>query len=214
MVGWRSRIAVVTVALVASCFWARAGGELAAAYAPVVPDPIECTVTPRPTEELLGLITTDAASQPTYQEVAYPTLLHDTPSDPAVVEEITATARELTACLNAGDPRRTYALYSDEAVRQGVAIEPEEVEISPVPLPEAERIALLDVSYVRPFADGRVGAVLVIDDPAAAAPAESFFVIFARTGERWVLDDFPAPYVVEAESSVRRISPGDATPAP
>jgi len=163
---------------------------------------------------LLALISSQGSSQRTERQVAYPTLLHDAPSEPAIVEEITATVRELIACLNAGDPRRTYALYSDEAVRRGADVSSEDIEAPPSPLPEAERSAFLDVSYVRPFDDGRVGAVLVIDTPAAPAPAESFFAIFARVDGRWVLDDLPDPYVVEAEGSVRRVSPDDATPAP
>lgn len=214
MVGWRPAIAAGTLAFFVACFGAGASDEQAAADGRQVPDPAECKVAPRSAEQLLELIRSEEASRRTRQEVAYPILLYDAPSDPPVVEEITATARELIACLNAGDPRRAYALYSDQFVRRGADLLPEDVDGPPAPLPDSERVALLEVSYVRPFEDGRVGAVLVIDDPQAPAPAESFFAIFAWNGGHWVLDDLPDPYAVEVEGSVRRVSPDDATPAP
>jgi len=70
---------------------------------------------------------------------------------------------------------------------------------------------LLGVYYVRPFSDGRVGAVLVVDDPAAPSPAEPIFAVFVHDGTRWILDATPRIFVLEEESSVRLI---EATPSP
>jgi len=57
--------------------------------------------------------------------------------------------------------------------------------------PPAERVTLLDVVYVREYPDGRVGAVVVIDDPLAPSPAEPYFFVFIREGDRWLFDEWP-----------------------
>ena len=156
----------------------------------VVPDPSECEVVPRPTDELLALAGSPTPRSRTEEPAATPAALQtDAAVDAAVVEEIAATTRELVACLNAGDLRRAYALWTDDLLREGGGIEPEEILAEPEALPERERTAFLAVTYVRPLADGRVGAALVIDDPQTSSPADVSFGIFERVGDRWLLDE-------------------------
>jgi hypothetical protein len=40
------------------------------------------------------------------------------PADPATMAAVTATIREFVACDNAGDPRRQFAFYTDNVLRE------------------------------------------------------------------------------------------------
>lgn len=166
----------------------------------------------RPADNLLALIDSDRGDRDSAQTL--PTLLHDAPVAPSIIEGITATARELAACTNAGDPRRLYALFSDDLIRAGVDLEPTTVEAAPVPRPPDESMAFLGVFYVRQLADGRAGAVVVFDDPRAPSPAEAFYWIFTPVGNRWIFDEFPDPFITEVETNVRQVRRAEATPEP
>jgi hypothetical protein len=116
---------------------------------------------------------------------------------------ITVTARELVACSNAGDILRRLALYSDDRLRVAYPDGPtralEMIAESPLPLAEAERVALVSVEDVRQLADGRVSARVTVDNPAShshdpqtaatASQQEVARLIFIQEAGRWRVDE-------------------------
>ena len=77
---------------------------------------------------------------------------------------------ELVACTNAGDTLRRLALFSDAVIRLSypTGVTPGVAQVlsqEPLPVPEAQRSALLAVENVTSLTDGRVSAVVTIDDP-------------------------------------------------
>ena len=124
-------------------------------------DASECQVEPRASEELeqiAGAAPEDGAeATPAISEIGG---LTGEPADEAVVEGVTATYRELVACLNAGDYLRIYALYTDEYVQRTLAEgeqDIEELEATPA-ADETGSTALVSVGKVRQLDDGRVAA--------------------------------------------------------
>ncbi len=123
--------------------------------------------------------------------------------DEATRAAITATARELVACSNAGDILRRLALYSDDRLRFAYPDGPtralEMIAKSPLPLAEAERVALVSVEDVRQLADGRVSARVTVDNPAShshdpqtaatASQQEVARLIFIQEAGRWRVDE-------------------------
>jgi hypothetical protein len=125
------------------------------------------------------------------------------PADEATRAAITATARELVACSNAGDILRRLALYSDERLRFAYPDGPtralEMIAKSPLPLAEAERVALVRVEDVQQLTDGRVSARVTVDNPAShshdpqtaatASQQEVARLIFIQESGRWRVDE-------------------------
>ena len=104
--------------------------------------------------------------------------------------------REALACLNAGDARRYYALLTDDAIRREVArFGPpppaflDRLDAPPTPLAKNSRIVLLAATDVRALADGRVGALVVQNDPLDPRSEERIVTILARIGDRWLIDE-------------------------
>jgi hypothetical protein len=165
----------------------------AAGSTPIVPDPAECRVAPRSLVSLQALLAPTAATWP--PDVPSEADLPRGPAaDPATVTAITAVARDYIACVNAWDVPRLLALATDDYVRRFVVVEgPITAEgyaemATPSPAEPAWRAALLAVRDARVLPDGRVGAVLVLRHPRPAADSVTLFV-FARSGDRWLLDD-------------------------
>jgi hypothetical protein len=170
---------------------------------PVVPDPAECVVEPRTADEIRDLAASQAApdARPdAASPVARPTTPTSRPANPQTVAGIVATVRQFIACVNAGDELRGYALYTDEFVRTAVFVDAS-LDQPAVPEPPERRVTLLDVVYVREYPDGRVGAVVVIDDPLAPSPAEPYFFVFAKGGDRWLFDEWPATTFLADEAT-------------
>src|SRR5829696_2932394 len=162
------------------------------------PGPAECTVTPRTLDEFNTLAQTPAPVEPPDAASA-----GGEPADEAMRAAVTATARELVACSNAGDILRRLALYSDDRLRFAYPDGPtralEMIAESPLPLAEAERVALVSVDDVRQLPDGRASARVTVDNPAshshdpqAAATAsqqEVARLIFVQEAGRWRVDE-------------------------
>jgi copper transport protein len=162
------------------------------------PGPDECTVAPRTLEEFDAL-----AQTPVPEEPLDSTETAGEPADEATRAAITTTARELVACSNAGDILRRLALYSDERLRFAYPDGPtralEMIAKSPLPLAEADRVALVSVEDVRQLTDGRVSARMTVDNPAshshdprAAATTsqqEVAQLIFIQEAGRWRVDE-------------------------
>ena len=162
-----------------------------------VPGPEECTVPPRTLEEIETLAKTPPAEPPVVSEAG------GEPADEATRAAITATARELVACSNGGDILRRLALYSDDRLRFAYPDGPtralELIAESPLALPLPERVALVRVEDVRYMTNGRVRALVTIDNPAShshdpqtaatASQQEVARLIFIEEAGRWRVDE-------------------------
>ena len=162
------------------------------------PGPDECTVAPRTLQEFETLTQRPAPGEPPDASES-----GGEPVDEATRAAIAGTARELVACSNAGDILRRLALYSDDRLRFAYPDGPtralETIAETPLPLAEAERVALVSVEDLRQLADGRVSALVTVDNPAshshgpqAAATASQLEVarlIFIQEAGRWRIDE-------------------------
>jgi copper transport protein len=162
------------------------------------PGPDECTVSPRTLEEFQTLAQAPAPAEPPDASET-----GGEPVDEATRAAIAGAARELVACSNAGDILRRLALYSDDRLRFAYPDGPtralESIAKSPLPLSEAERVALVSVDDVRQLADGRVSALVTVDNPAShshdpqtaatASQQEVARLIFIQESGRWRIDE-------------------------
>lgn len=184
-----------------------------------VPDASECDIAPRPVSFFEQLIATPPALPPNAdQRFSRPaddlrpwTLPAGNPADAATIEAITATLHEALACLNANDPLRFLANFTDDLVRLFIAIAPLPPEAlpalaaSPVAMPPDMRLGYLTIHDARVLPDGRVAALL--DDYDPTEPPYGLgtdFAIFKMVGDRWLIDSLIEHVVIV----------GEATPAP
>jgi hypothetical protein len=168
-------------------------------------DPVACMVEPRaiPLYEALAYLPNGTATPDDGSERPASTVQTGPPADAGTVATVTATMRELTACQNAGDYRRQFALVTDDYLREFFAVVAEvanDVGMPPAlavltftsgsPRPRAEQvwITLESIADVRTLPDGRVSAVVVIRDPTREPEASSGFVVFEQVNGRWLVD--------------------------
>ena len=168
-----------------------------------VPAPGECRVVPRSLASLQALATPAAgAVAPTASTGT--ALPPGEPADAATVAALTATAREVIACDNAGEALRTLALYSDRYLRQYFAtpdaFTPDRYGAlaTPRPVDPGLQVALVAVRDARLLPDGRAAAVVVVDDPTATGgkTRSTSILFFVEQDGRWLIDG--AVEVVEA----------------
>lgn len=178
-------------------FGARAAQQ-SAPPTPDVPNPSACQVAPRTLqsyEALAGKAGDTAAPAPANQAAYVPPA--GKPADEATVAAVTSTVREALACLNAGDELRYYALVTDNEIRNesaqfGSPTQPFLAKLAQTPVPGKttfQLIALIGVKDVQVLPDGRVGALVVQNDGADPRPEEWVYVIFAKQGDRWLMDE-------------------------
>lgn len=145
---------------------------------PAPVDPAECRMAPRPADDVAAL----AGAPPGFHLTAMRSMMLGTPiasptppaggvpADPAVVTAVTATLRELAACINAGDLQRAASLFTDRAflwVFRGAEEDLSQEEIAeylasiatPTPLPPDRRASLTGDVDVQVLTDGRIVAV-------------------------------------------------------
>ena len=172
----------------------------AAGAFPVTPDPAECRVAPRSLEGMSALSATPGTHAPAgtwpTQVPTEADLPGGPPADPATAAAVAAAARAYVACVNRWDLARLLALATDAYVRRFVAAEgpvtPRWYEELATPQPAGPewRATLLAVRDARVLADGRVGAILVVRHPRPGAESvTTTLFVFARAGDRWLLDD-------------------------
>lgn len=176
-----------------------------------VPNPSECTVTPRSIEGMRAIFQSVAAATPSpgaasASPTAFVPPTGGTPADDATVSAVTAVMREIVACVNAGNIAAAFALQTDnklrgdftEDVSQGLTADDFVNYVtadSASPVPSQNWAPVPTISDVRVLADGRVTARVV--DPQEG----SAFAIFVKQGDRWLLD-------------VLEELPSNATPTP
>ena len=71
------------------------------------------------------------------------------------------------------------------------------VSTPPAPLPVEKRVDLVAIRDMRSLADGRVAAVVVLNDGHDADP-DLDLVVFERVGEVWLIDEVIADYDASA----------------
>lgn len=105
------------------------------------------------------------------------------------------TLTKALACLNANDPLRFLALFTDDMIRTFFALEPMPPEAvpqllaSPAASPPDQRLGYLKIYDVRVLPDGRVAALA--DDYDSTQPPFGMgtdFAIFAKVGDQWLID--------------------------
>jgi hypothetical protein len=170
----------------------------------VTPDLAECRIAPRSIESIASALARPVAGTPT---TARPggDMATGQPTDAETVAAVTALAREATACGNAGDYRRVFALYTDNGLRvfaadRGMATEQLAgfLAATPAPLPEVSWQGVR-VREVRIQSDGRVTVFIDFRSPQGIG---SVFVALVHQGDR---------YLVDSEVVV---PPAPATPVP
>ncbi len=175
-----------------------AGRAVAQEATPVAgPDTaVACTVAPRSVDELIALWF-DPAGTPlaTPLPASVPTeadLPQGAPADPATVAAVNATAQEITACFEAEQYARAFALMTDDLVHQFGPQEGEtmeetraflEAQLAATPTPEGTPTAAQPLRDVRVLADGRVGGILEEEGQIS-------FVFFEDQAGRWLFDDY------------------------
>jgi hypothetical protein len=188
---------VLLLLLVALLLGGGPSGAAVAGGTPIVPEPEECRVAPRPLDALEA-----AANAPPVAVASATPELPPNPTgwlevDPAVADRTAATVREFVACRNAGDAGRTAALLSDDHLRRlsegigGLEALLGPLSATPVPVPPERRFALRSVEDYGRTVDGRVGAIVVVDGPAASAPETvgRALYLFVEAGGRYLIDD-------------------------
>jgi ketosteroid isomerase-like protein len=161
------------------------------------PAAVDCTVAPRPEDELRALFREVAATPlPSSLEASPAPALPPpgAPADAQTIAEITATWRQYLACLSAGDQARMFALLSDDMVRRQFVVDlafgvTEEALFSylaatPVPLLPDQAVPFVPFTDVRVLSDGRVAVV----GPGDGGRGD--VRIFVKKGDRWLLDDW------------------------
>jgi len=116
------------------------------------------------------------------------------PADPETVAAVTAVVRELIGCYNAGEPLRTFALFTESYLfrlfnRQG-GFTRESYDGYATPEPAADpnsHTAILEIRDVRVLEDGTAGATVILRYASVPMP-KAFFFAFARVGDRWLID--------------------------
>lgn len=162
---------------------------------PDAPAPSECRITPRSPSEVRTLIGTPEPLEESGGPIALPaTLPPGRQAGEAMVSAARTTVRELLACENGHDVGRLYALYSDDLLRRSGPQVPEAFAALATPamaLPPTERVVLIAIRDVRILTDGRVRAVVDIGNRVDGhpAPGRTAFYVFARNGDRWLIDD-------------------------
>ena len=155
----------------------------------VTPDPSECRVEPRTMESLLAAVATPAAGTPA-DASSSPVAAEGEPADADTTAAVVAAAREVFACLNAGDFLRAYALLTDEALRQLPQPGPltgeffAVVAAAPEALPPQDRWQMR-VGDVWRLPDGRAIADVEGGLPDGAAVRLTTFV---PVGDRYLVD--------------------------
>lgn len=199
--GRRERCLIAIVAAVGSLLAVGVPAGGAQAGTPPVASDVAareaCTVDPRSEGELRVLFREVAATPLPTSPEASPSPAGapiGAPADAQTVAEVTAVWRQYIACLTAGDQARMFALLSDDMVRRQFVVDIafgvtedalfDFLAATPVPLAPDQTVPFVPFEDVRVLDDGRVAVVGPGDQGRGDVR------IFAREGDRWVLDDW------------------------
>jgi hypothetical protein len=168
---------------------------------PVAVSASDCTVEPRTVAALAEIVTVEdiARSTPVAEPGPY-TKPQGRPADAETVAGITATIRQLVACVDAGDFMRFLALFDENALRRysaslGLPLDPNDELLTPNPTTNTQ-IALGPIEDVLVLLDGRVSALAHLPNQPSGTNRDSggldLHIIFVRQNDRWLIDElFP-----------------------
>ncbi len=175
------RIIVLTTVLGCLLPGALAGATNATPVAYDV-DPSRCTVEPRTVAELERIVTAATPAPPVQRPRSGPPI--DPDSDTG--KTVTSTIETLFACLNAGDRRRAYALYTDAYL--ATILRPGDLPDIATPRPsdpdEYTRIVAIDLHALE---NGGIIAKVTLD-PALIPVHKIFEFILIPAGDTWRID--------------------------
>ena len=184
--------------------------------------PEVCQVAPRPAEEvfaLLGMAEGDAAT-PAVDRTPVPAPPW-VAADEETVAAATATTQEWLACINADDNFRIAALMTDAALARffggglaaDEALEGARANLAGTPVPREEdaHVRLVAVTDVALVDDGRVAALVLINEPVLPPRGqETLLLLFAPGDDRLLIDDIVQFSVVPLAEG----TPAAGTPQP
>ena len=140
------------------------------------------------------------------------------PVDPATVDGVNATLRELYACSRSvGDNLSATALYTDAYLaRAEVTYGPySDAELPALATPEPTEVGhivyLVPAEDVRRLPDGRIGALVTpaFVGPNARGTEVGYYLIFVKVGDRYLIDeeryiaaDAPTPVAAPTSTEV------------
>jgi ketosteroid isomerase-like protein len=187
------------IALLCVAAWATvAGYDMTAAQeaTPEVVPAASCVTEPVSLDELQAISATPLAATPApAASPAAEQMPAGEPADEATTEAVTATVRELTACINAGDFLRVLALYDDDFVRTALGGQPATQQmydqLARITAREpGQEIAILEVGEVRILEDGRAAVLVTGDDLADPGPSSTTLFYLVEVDGRWLVDEF------------------------
>lgn len=162
--------------------------------------PERCQIEPRPADEVAALLGLNgeppAASGERPDSIPVPL---GRSANPEITAALGDTARELLACINAGDRLRQTALFTDAAIAPVFGPAPTDpaaierakaiLQAPPTPRPEEDRQRFISLSDASTLDDGRAAAFLVFNDPATRPGGpETYLLFFVQEGDRWLID--------------------------
>lgn len=150
---------------------------------PFAPDPAACLQEPISLDAASNLLAT-----PTAAATPMTRLPEGLPVSDIVAIEIERVIVEIFACLNGGEPLRSYTLYTDDYLRQILAGADLVALSTPLPLDPEERTTILEIRDLRELPDGRVSATVVLD-PALIPVDKMFVFIMIENNGAWLVDD-------------------------
>jgi hypothetical protein len=161
---------------------------------PITPDPADCQVEPRATDELLALwYTPEGSPVPAATPMTGATSVSvplGPRADEATTAAVTAVASEVFSCFAAGDFARATALFTDDMTRSfspepGTPMEDARAFLeTPMPMEEAEPSQIIAVSDVMELSDGRLGAIVVERSEGAL---DAVYITLENQGDRWLI---------------------------
>lgn len=162
------------------------------------PQPVACDVAPRSLEETLALVSPESgAGTPSNGRPIEP-LPAGIPADAETFAGVSATVRQLEACINDGQLFRFMALFSDESLRRMPGGENAGAELSmiaastPAPIPPGRRSVVIGPWHVEMLPDGRVLAAVVwfgTETDTCVDPNRVTALIFVERDGRWLVDE-------------------------
>lgn len=171
------------------------------------PGPESCLIEPRPADEVATLLGLSGEPPPEGGERprSIPVPLGRS-ANAEVTDGLNATARELLACVNAGDLLRQMALFTDAAILPVFGPAPTEparieraragLDAAPALRPEEDRQRFITLADAATREDGRAAAFLIFNDPSERpGGSETYLLFFVQEGDRWLIDglfDFSA----------------------
>lgn len=181
-----------------------------------IPDPADCTVEPKPISFFEQMAASPPAvppdadqrfSRPSDEQRPW-TMPAGEPVDGETTAAVTDVLHEALACLNANDPLRFLALFSDDMVTIFFALQPlppeaiPQMAATPVASPPDMWLGYLELHDLRMLPDGRVAGLGENWDPTEPPYGMGTdFAIFVKVGDRWLIDSLIENVVITGEAT-------------